>query len=79
IHNIMGVCNFKLEEYETAISHFERAVELLPSSAIDYANMAVNYRMIGKNEEAIHFFQLALTLDPEIAFARDQLNELLNS
>ncbi|MEA3547160.1 MAG: YcaO-like family protein [Thermodesulfobacteriota bacterium] len=78
IHNIMGVCNFKLEEYETAISHFERAVELLPSSAIDYANLAVNYRKLEKNKEAIHFFQLALALDPEIIFARDQLDELLN-
>lgn len=78
IHNIMGVCSFKLEDYETAISHFHRAVELLPSSAIDYANLGVNYRKTGQKEEATRYFEIALSLDPDIEFARIQLEELLN-
>ena len=76
IHNLLGFCHFKLADYETAISHFNRTVELNPASAIDYANLGVNYRKLEKNEEAIKYLQLALSLDPTIAFARSHLAEL---
>ena len=76
IHNLLGVCHYKEENYNAAIAHFRRAVELMPSSAIDYANIGVNYRKLGQNEEAIKYFQLALSLDPGIEFAREQLAEI---
>ncbi|MCK5437908.1 MAG: tetratricopeptide repeat protein, partial [Desulfobulbaceae bacterium] len=77
IHNLLGFCHFKLKEYETAITHFKRTVELNPSSAMDYANLGINYQRIGKNEQAAGYFELALTLDPSITFARDNLAEIL--
>jgi ribosomal protein S12 methylthiotransferase accessory factor len=77
IHNTMGVCYFKMEEYANAVSSFERAVELNPASAMDYANLGVNHRRLGNNDKAIHFFTLALSLDSDIEFARQQLAELL--
>ncbi len=77
IHNLMGVCFFKKDDYVQAIVHFKRAVELNPVSAMDYANLGVNYRRLDKNDEAIHFFTLALSLDTSIAFAREQLAELM--
>ncbi len=73
MHNIIGVCYFKLSRYELAINHFHRAVELAPNSAIDYANLGVNYRKIGNTLEAARFFELALSMDPTIEFAREQL------
>lgn len=76
IHNIMGVCYFKLADYQRAIKHFHRAVELVPSSAIDYANLGVNYRRLGRLDQARQYFELALGLDPGIDFAREQLAEL---
>ncbi len=76
IHNILGVCHFKCDNFERAIHHFQRAVELNPASAIDYANIASNYRDMGKKELAIQFYQLALDLDPSIEFARDSLHSL---
>mgnify|MGYP002628983959 FL=1 len=77
IHNLMGVCFFKKDDYVQAIVHFKRAVELNPVSAMDYANLGVNYRRLDKNDEAIHFFTLAISLDSSIEFAREQLAELM--
>ncbi len=76
LHNLLGFCNFKLQDYETAVKHFTRAVELTPSSAIDYANLGVNYKYLGKNEEAIKNFELALALDKSLDFARSHLEQL---
>lgn len=76
LHNLLGFCFFKKEDYETAITHFKKAVHLNPASAMDYANLGVNYRRLGKHAEAIEFFTLALTLDPSIEFAREQLAAL---
>jgi ribosomal protein S12 methylthiotransferase accessory factor len=76
IHNLLGFCHFKRNEYETAIAHFHRAVELNPASAIDYANLGVNHRRLGNSEEAARYFELALDLDPSIEFARSHLAEL---
>lgn len=77
LHNMLGVCHYKMEAYNQAIVHFHRAVELNPVSAMDYANLGVNYRKIDNRNEAIHFFNLALSLDPSIDFAQAQLTELI--
>ncbi len=78
IHNMLGVCYFKNQDYETAITHFKRAVDLNPASGIDYANIGVNYSRMGKEQEAIEYFTVALTLDSSLDFARDELAILMN-
>ena len=77
LHNMLGVCHFKKERFETAIFHFKRAVELNPASGIDYANLGVNYSRLGHRDEAIHSFTVALTLDPSLDFARNELAALI--
>ena len=77
IHNILGVCHFKCENYENAVHHFRRAVELNPVSAIDYANLALNLEKLGRTDEAITNYHIALSQDPSIEFARKGLAELL--
>jgi ribosomal protein S12 methylthiotransferase accessory factor len=72
----MGFCHFKLKEHERAIEDFKKAIELDPSSAIDYANIASNYRQMGEKQKAIRYYQMALTLDDSIQFAREHLQEL---
>jgi ribosomal protein S12 methylthiotransferase accessory factor len=76
LYNMLGVCHYKLDQYQTAIDHFQRAVELSPSSAIDYANLGVNYRKLNDFDQAVKFFELALNLDPSITFAREQLVQI---
>ncbi|MCJ8500604.1 YcaO-like family protein [Desulfatitalea alkaliphila] len=74
--NLMGFCHFKKGAHEMAIACFERVVKLNPGSAIDYANLAVNHRAIGNIEQAKTYYRLALSLDPEIDFARQHLEQL---
>lgn len=76
IHNLMGFCHFMRKEHEAVIQCFEWVIDLDPSSAIDYANIAPNYRELGKKEEAIQYYRLALELDPSVDFARDNLERL---
>jgi ribosomal protein S12 methylthiotransferase accessory factor len=76
IYNLMGFCHFKLKEHPEAIANFEKVIQLDPSSAIDYANIAANYRQMGETEKAIRYFRIALTLDDSIQFAKDNLEAL---
>ncbi len=76
IYNLMGFCNFMLKNHKEAIENFEKVIQLNPSSAIDYANIASNYRDMGKKDKAIRYYKLALDLDPSIEFARTNLEKL---
>ncbi|UCF57940.1 MAG: tetratricopeptide repeat protein, partial [Deltaproteobacteria bacterium] len=76
IHNLMGYCYFKLKEHEKAIQCFRKVLQLDPSSAIDYANIASNFRDMGDKDNAIRYYQFALALDPSIDFARENLEAL---
>ncbi|XOF35030.1 MAG: YcaO-like family protein [Candidatus Electrothrix sp. YB6] len=77
LHNIIGVCHFRADRFEQAAHHFQRAVQLNPVSAIDYANLALNQQRLGRKEEAISNYQIALGQDSGIAFAAENLALLL--
>lgn len=79
LHNLAGFCHFKKKEHEEAVNCFSRVVELNPASAIDYANLAVNYRELGETEKAVHFFRIALDLDPSLDSARQNIGKLTRS
>jgi len=74
--NLLGFCHYKLGSHEQAIACFKKLITLDPSSAIDYANIASNYRAMGKKSEAIEYYQLALSLDAGIEFAREHLLQM---
>jgi len=76
IHNLMGFCHFKLKEHEAAIACFEEVLRLNPGSAIDYANIASNYRDMGQTANAMAYYETALSIDPGIDFARENLKRL---
>ena len=65
-----------LKEHREAIRNFQRVLALNPGSAIDYANIGSNYRELGEIDEAIRHYEIALSLDPTIDFARDNLARL---
>jgi ribosomal protein S12 methylthiotransferase accessory factor len=72
----MGFCYFKLKDHQKAIDCFKKVLKLNPASAIDYANIASNYRDMGDRGKAIEYYKVALELDPSIDFARDNLQML---
>ena len=74
--NLLGFCHFKMQAHDKAIDCFHKLIALDPSSAIDYANIASNYRDMGKKADAVRYYRLALELDPSIDFARDNLERL---
>ena len=76
IFNLMGFCNFMLKNHKTAIENFKKVIEIDPSSAIDYANIASNYRDLGNTEMAIKYYKMTLSIDPTIDFAKDNLEKL---
>ena len=75
-YNLLGYCYFKIKEYEKSIESFSKVLALDPTSAIDYANIASNLEKMGKIEEAIGLYRLALELEPDIDFARKNLERL---
>ena len=79
IYNLMGFCHFKLREHGKAIECFEKVIHLNPGSAIDYANIASNYRDMGDRKKAIEHYELALAMDPTITFAKESLEKLRSS
>ncbi len=76
IHNLIGFCHFKMKNYKKAIKSFKRIIALDPGSAIDYANIASNYRDMGDSDAAVKYYEMALEIDPGIDFARQSLAAL---
>ncbi len=76
VFNLLGFCHFKLGEHQRAIEAFERAIEIEPGAAINYANIGTNLRELGRLEEACRMYEHALELDPDLDFARDNLAKL---
>jgi len=79
VYNLLGFCYFKLKKYQKSIENFSKVVALDPSSAIDYANIASNLKEMGRIKEAIRFYRLALELEPNIDFAKENLKKLVKS
>jgi ribosomal protein S12 methylthiotransferase accessory factor len=76
IYNLRGFCYYQLKRHQDAIAAFERAIEIDPGSAIDYANIGSNLRELGLKQEAIRLYRMALELDPDIDFARTNIARL---
>ncbi len=78
IHNLLGTCYYRQEDFISAIECFEKAIAIDPSSAIDYANIGSNLRKLGMKELARQWYNTALEMDPELEWARQHLAEMDN-
>jgi ribosomal protein S12 methylthiotransferase accessory factor len=76
VFNLLGFCHYMLKEHEESIAAFERAIEIEPGLAINYANIGSNLRELGRLNEACKMYEHALELDAGLDFARDNLERL---
>lgn len=76
IYNLRGFCYYRLKRHAESIAAFEKAIELDPGSAVDYANIGSNLRELGHKQEAVRLYKMALELDPDIDFARESVVKL---
>ncbi|NDY42496.1 tetratricopeptide repeat protein [Dissulfurirhabdus thermomarina] len=76
VHNLLGFCRYKQGRYLEAVEAFEAAVALDPASAIDYANIGTNLRMLGLAAAARRWYEMALEIDPDLDLARQGLAKL---
>ncbi len=76
LHNLMGFCHFMLKNHNASIACFKEVLKYTPDSGIDHASIASNYRELQNYEKAIEYYQLALTLDPSLDFAIENIKRL---
>lgn len=56
----------KLGQYQEAIPKYEQAIELNPSNASAYYNLACNYPLLNNAKESAKYLQLAIEKQPNI-------------
>ncbi len=76
IYNALGFSYFQLKNYDKSIENLTTAVEIDPYSAVDYASLGSNYREKGDFDMAIVMYEKALTLEPDMILARENLERL---
>ena len=75
IHNYLGLCYQALDENQSAISSFNKALLVDQGEANYYVNRGISHVILGKSEQAIADFKSALILDPDHAIAQFNLTQ----
>jgi ribosomal protein S12 methylthiotransferase accessory factor len=74
--NLRGVARYRCSEFENAARDFQQALNLNAGSAMEYANLGMCYKGMGRMAMAADFLSLALEIDSSLEFAREALMEL---
>ncbi|NOK39565.1 tetratricopeptide repeat protein [Corallococcus exercitus] len=61
----LGACHLALEDLDTAVACFNRAIELDPTDITPFVNRGEAFLRQGRTMEAARDFQHAVSLDPE--------------
>jgi tetratricopeptide (TPR) repeat protein len=73
---MLGNEYFRKADFETAIRHYRKALELNPSYELAIVNLAGSYRSMGNYEAAAVGYERYLERDPKNAWIRYQLGEI---
>ena len=63
-HNNLGLSYFENDDFEEALIHYKKAIDLEPSS-VHYNNRGLAFYHFDKLEEAAQDFEKAIELDPQ--------------
>ena len=69
----LGLAAFEQKNYQEAIRHFQRSVELNPNISRTHVELGTSYLFVGNNQGAASAFERALELDPRMIEAHNSL------
>jgi tetratricopeptide (TPR) repeat protein len=75
-HIGLGVTYAKRKEYESAVEHYLRAIELDPSAMEPYLNLGMLYFQQGQHEKALPYYEKVIALVPRHAIAHAALGNV---
>lgn len=68
-HNTLGVAYLNIQQYDKALTCFDRAINLNPEYADAYFNQAKTFRAQQRYQDAIDSYSKCITINPEYAEA----------
>jgi tetratricopeptide (TPR) repeat protein len=68
-HNNLGYAYRRAGQYDLAVSHYNRAIELKPDYSRAFNNRGAAYGFMGRHDEALADFKMAIRLEPDLASA----------
>jgi tetratricopeptide (TPR) repeat protein len=69
VHFQLGDVAYGNQEYQEAIEHYDKAIQIDPHYADAYNNRGLAYHNLGENQRAIQDYDKAIQLDPNFAMA----------
>ena len=72
----LAMLRFGEQQYDAALTLYRNLVELTPDSAQTYSNLGAALYYLGRKEEALHHFERAVEIDPNLETARAGLEAL---
>jgi len=73
LHNISGACYADLEQLDTAVKSYEKALTIKPDYAEAHNNLGNTLKKLGQLDAAIKSYEKALTINPDFAEAHNNL------
>lgn len=61
----LGIRAGENEDFETALMHYKKAVQIDPKFAFAWDNLGITYRRLNRNKEAIEAYKKSLEIDPK--------------
>jgi arylsulfatase A-like enzyme/Flp pilus assembly protein TadD len=78
----LGLLYYQQKQYDNAVRHLARAVELGMENALILNNLGISYSLTGRLQKAVNSYKRAIQLDPNLAqahlnlgYAYQQLNQ----
>lgn len=76
LYNSLGFAYFKLQNYNRAISYYQKALNIKPNYVIALSNLAYLYEKVGVLSKALDTYKLILTFNFYHLLANKKINTL---
>ena len=77
--HLLGLVSIARDQFEDALMHIGKAIELDPKQAVFHNHLAEAYRSLDRLDQAEHGCRLAIGLKPDFAIAHNTLGTVLDA